>query len=190
MATQSERSQATRESLMGAGLALFSERDYADVSVAELAQAAGVTTGAVYHQFGSKQGLFKAVHTELTRRTEARIFGSQAGNKERSLLSDCEIYLDACADPRFHRLTAAAPTVIGWDRILDGTQVQIEASLQAAWERGEIAQPPVPSLARMLAAALKEAGLMIAVAEDPGAARAEASESARQLIGGLVVSRP
>jgi hypothetical protein len=37
----------------------------------------------------------------------------------------------------------------------------------------------------MLAAALKEAGVMIATAPDPKAARAEASAGARRLLAGL-----
>jgi hypothetical protein len=42
----------------------------------------------------------------------------------------------------------------------------------------------------MLAAALKEAGVMIATAPDPAHARAKASASARCLIAGLQRSRP
>jgi hypothetical protein len=43
---------------------------------------------------------------------------------------------------------------------------------------------PIGSLARMLGAAFKEAGIMIATADDPQA-RALASKSAGQLIAGL-----
>jgi hypothetical protein len=44
---------------------------------------------------------------------------------------------------------------------------------------------PIGSLARMLGAAFKEAGIMIATADDPAQARALASKSAGQLIAGL-----
>jgi hypothetical protein len=44
---------------------------------------------------------------------------------------------------------------------------------------------PIGSLARMLGAAFKEAGIMIATADDPTQARALATNSAGQLIPGL-----
>ena len=58
--------------------------------------------------------------------------------------------------------------------------------LTAARERGEIAAVPIHSFARMLAAALKEAALMIATAEKPAEARAAAKDSAHQLLSGLL----
>jgi AcrR family transcriptional regulator len=188
MVTQDERNQATRSALRSAGVALFAERGYADVSVNELAKRAGVTTGALYHQFGSKEGLFKAVYAELVQGTWARVLEARDSHGEPSLIADCDAYLDACADPAFHRITIDGPGVIGWDQILDEAQSMIAASLTAARARGEIAELPIDSVSRMLAAALKEAGVMIATAEDPAQARAAASESARRLIAGLLRS--
>jgi len=75
--------------------------------------------------------------------------------------------------------------VIGWDQVLDEAQAMIELSLTAARERGEIADVPIGTVARMLAAALKEAAVMIAVADDPARARADAGDTARRLLGGL-----
>ncbi|HEY2718719.1 MAG TPA: hypothetical protein VGI52_03745 [Solirubrobacteraceae bacterium] len=62
----------------------------------------------------------------------------------------------------------------------------VEGSFAAALERGEVAEAPIEPLARMLAAAMKEAGVMIATAEDREAARVEAVEGARRLIAGLL----
>jgi AcrR family transcriptional regulator len=188
MVTQDERNKATRAALIDSGAALFADRGYTAVSVGELAERAGVTTGALYHQFGSKDALFKAVYTELVQRVWAHVLQAREGGGEASLLNDCEAYLDACADPAFNRITIDGPAVIGWDQILDETQIMIAASLTAARERGELAHTPSGSLARMLAAAMKEAAVMIATAEDPDAARASARESARHLIGGLLSS--
>jgi AcrR family transcriptional regulator len=173
---------------MDAGRALFSERGYGDVSVSDIAKRASVTTGALYHQFASKQELFKAVYAELVYGVGTQVLRARERNAEPSLIADCEAYMVACADPVSNRITIDGPAVVGWDEILDQAQVMIEASLTAAQDRGEIADAPIESLARMLAAALKEAARTIAAAEDPAAARARANDSARRLLAGLLAT--
>lgn len=186
MPTQAERSNATRRALLNAGLATFQEHGYADIGVDELCGRAGVTSGSLYHHFGSKAGLFRAVYDDLVAGTSARIAAARNANPAPSLMADCEVYLDACSDPALFHITADAPSVIGWDAILDDTQALIAASLAAAQADGEIDRDlPIPATARMLAAALKEAGVMIATATDPAEARREASETARRLLAGL-----
>src|SRR5947199_10784359 len=46
------RSQATRERLLDALSDLLQTRSYGEISVADIAAAAGLTTGAVYARFG------------------------------------------------------------------------------------------------------------------------------------------
>lgn len=186
MATQSERNKATRAALMDAGRVLFAEHGYTAVSVSDLAKRAGVTTGALYHQFASKQELFRAVYAELVHGVGTQVLRARERNGEPSLIADCEAYMTACADPVFNRITIDGPVVIGWDEILDQAQSMIEVSLTAAKDRGEIVDAPIKSLARMLAGALKEAARMIAASEDPATARATANDSARRLLAGLL----
>lgn len=52
---------ARREQLVQTGLRLFSERGYRGASVRDIAHAAGVTEGLLYHYFTSKADLFRAV---------------------------------------------------------------------------------------------------------------------------------
>lgn len=188
MVSQADRSEATRAALVAAGRVLFAERGYADVSVGELVNRAGVTSGALYHQFGSKERLFRAVYGELVQSVAEGILAERSTDSERDLVADCEAYLDACVDPAFHRITLVdGPAVLGWDTIRDGAQVLVQASLAAAQKKGQIPEQPLEPLARMLVAALKEAGVMIATADDPKQARADAGESVRYLIGGLLI---
>jgi AcrR family transcriptional regulator len=59
--TREERQQQTRERLLDAALAVFSQRGYHATSVDEVAEAAGFSKGAVYSNFASKEELFLAL---------------------------------------------------------------------------------------------------------------------------------
>ena len=56
------RETGTRERIIDAALARFSERGTSGVSVRELAEAAGVTVPGLYYHFGSKAELIRAVY--------------------------------------------------------------------------------------------------------------------------------
>lgn len=55
-----ERAGERRLQLLAAALEVFGDRDYDDVSVDEVAEAAGVSHGLVFQYFGSKKGLYIA----------------------------------------------------------------------------------------------------------------------------------
>jgi AcrR family transcriptional regulator len=61
----------TRRAIFDSARRLFAERGYAAVTNRELAAAAGITTGALYHYVESKLDLYVAVHSDL----QERIYG-------------------------------------------------------------------------------------------------------------------
>ncbi|WP_264993265.1 TetR/AcrR family transcriptional regulator, partial [Mycobacterium montefiorense] len=71
--TQEERSAATRDALISAARRLWGERSYAEVGTPEIAATAGVTRGAMYHQFADKAALFSEVVEVVERDLMARI---------------------------------------------------------------------------------------------------------------------
>jgi len=56
-----EEALATREQLLNAAELVFRERGVSHASLAEVADAAGLTRGAVYHHFASKAELFQGL---------------------------------------------------------------------------------------------------------------------------------
>lgn len=59
-----ERGETTRQQLLDAAAAVFSERGYARATTKEIAKAAGVAEGTIYRHFADKKELFRAVFTE------------------------------------------------------------------------------------------------------------------------------
>ncbi|WP_078872821.1 TetR/AcrR family transcriptional regulator [Streptomyces sp. NRRL S-1868] len=59
--------------LMAAATRLFAERGYDRTSVQEIVEAAGVTKGALYHYFGSKDDLLHEIYGRLLRLQQERL---------------------------------------------------------------------------------------------------------------------
>lgn len=59
-----EQAMARREQLVWTALRLFSEKGYRGASVRDIARAAGVNEGLLYHYFSGKGDLFRAVLDE------------------------------------------------------------------------------------------------------------------------------
>ena len=59
--TQEERSERSRQQILDAALKLFSHRGYGATSVQEIAEAAGLSKGNLYHHFPDKETVFRAL---------------------------------------------------------------------------------------------------------------------------------
>ena len=57
--------EATRAALVASALALFGEHGYAGTSVKAITDGAGVTKGAFYHHFESKEDVLRVIHDEF-----------------------------------------------------------------------------------------------------------------------------
>ncbi|WP_026877413.1 TetR/AcrR family transcriptional regulator [Jiangella gansuensis] len=64
--------------LIEAALHEFEQAGYAAVAVTDLAAKAGVTTGSLYHHFGSKLGLYTVVRDDVEKRITDRMEGAAA----------------------------------------------------------------------------------------------------------------
>ncbi len=187
-----ERSATTRGALLTAARELFTERGYVDVGTEEIVRRAQVTRGALYHHFSDKRDLFRAVHERVEQDMIAAIGEAMTGIEDpvELLLAANRRFLDLCTDSGWTRIPLIeAPSVLGWAewRAVDmryGLGLATLA-LTAGMDAGALRRAPVRPLAHLLLAAMGEAGLMIAQAEDPEAERAEVEPTLVALIEGL-----
>ncbi|TAK16338.1 MAG: TetR/AcrR family transcriptional regulator [Acidobacteria bacterium] len=61
---QAARSERSRTQILAAALRLFSSQGYRGTNMREIAEAAGVSTGNVYHQFEDKEAIFRTLLDE------------------------------------------------------------------------------------------------------------------------------
>ena len=196
--TQANRSAATRAALVDAARPLFAAHGFAAVGTEVIVREAGVTRGALYHQFADKTELFAAVveaveqdlMAQIMRRLRDEIGADHDPLDE--LVRGASAWLDACAEPGIQQiLLIDAPAVLGWQRYREiGTRYSVgvvEAVLREAIRQGRIADQPVSPLAHILVGSLNEGALMIARADDQATAREQVRDALEQLIGGLAV---
>lgn len=192
--TQEERSAATREALIGAARKLWGERGYAEVGTPEIATTAGVTRGAMYHQFADKAALFLAVvevvEQDVMARMGAMVATSGAATPADAVRAAVDAWLEVSGDPEVRQLVLLdAPSVLGWAGFRDVAQRyslgMTEQLLSEAMKAGQLARQPVRALAHVLIGALDEAAMLIATADDPKKTRRETRQVLRRLVDAM-----
>lgn len=192
--TQTERSAATQRALLDAARRLWGARGYAEVGTPEIAEAAGVTRGGMYHQFADKPALFLAVleeiETELIARLAAAVAAAAPKTPADALYVAADTWLEIAREPEVRQLVLLdAPSVLGWDgfraisqRYALGTTEQL---LQAAIDARQLKPQPVRPLATVMLAALDEAAMSIAASEED---EADVRTVVHNLIEGLLTA--
>ena len=177
--TQSERRAQTRAALIAAGRDLFTERGFAGAGREEIVERAGLTRGALYHHFASKEELFAVVYEEIEREvTEAVVVAAVVtSDPVEGLRLGAFAFLDAASMPDVRRVVLLdGPAVLSAEVRHDialryGLGLVLEA-LRAAEAAGRLVVGPVDLLAPVLLAALHEAATSIADGADAAGMRA------------------
>ena len=126
--TRRERQEQTRREILDAAAAEFAERGFRVASLADIADRAGYTIGAVYSNFASKDALFhalmadrlRAVEEDLSRNAEA--VANDGGTVDERIARELD------------RLQAAEDAVpAGWSRLLSEYRA-VAAADPDAWE--------------------------------------------------------
>jgi AcrR family transcriptional regulator len=169
---KSEQRERTTAALLAEARRQFASDGFERVNVAAVAGRAGVTTGALYHHFKSKEGLFRAVLEQVHREVAERIAGAAAGREPwDQLVAGCAAFLEASTEPRVGRIMLIdGPAVLGWSawRELDAaTSMELlEEMLTDLVDTGVIKAQPVKPLVHLLSGAMNEAALWLANSDD------------------------
>jgi AcrR family transcriptional regulator len=115
-----EYAEQTRAALIAAAAEAFAEHGYTATSITQIAAAARVTKGAVYHHFSDKQSLFEAVMNEHNEAAQKRVLQATAEHPDdiwEAAIAGLSATLDVCADPVAGRIIyLEGPIGLGWKR--------------------------------------------------------------------------
>jgi AcrR family transcriptional regulator len=141
----------------------FGRRRFDEVTVGELADAADVTTGALYHHFGSKLGLYAFVREDVEQRLLDRMEGAIA----------------AARDEAGQSAAVKAALLVGFDFAVREDFLRVLGDPPIGEDRDRLADllssstaPASSLLGRVLAAAWRAALTAVAEGAEPDEARA------------------
>jgi AcrR family transcriptional regulator len=185
----------TRAAVLEAARDAFVEHGFAATSIDDIARAAGVSKGAVYHHFASKEDLF----AELFRRSqeaaldEATAQGAHIEPLWAQVHAIAGAFLSTyLSDPAARSLLRQSSSVLGLERCrrIDGELALplITEVLRDLRARGELAPVPPEVTAQVILSVLCEAVSSIVAAPDPERALSEVRQVLHALLSGLRAS--
>ena len=188
------RSLATRTALMAAARDSFGKLGFHATRTNDLVAITGMTRGALYHHFATKEDLFEAVARQVADEITATAAASTQAMKgdtwPRMIASmRAHLALMATSSEIQRILLIDGPAVLGWSRWQD---LQADAflagtieTLDMLVERGVIADQPREPLARIIVAGLNDAALAIAHSGNSRARSVEMADALVSLVTGL-----
>lgn len=187
--TKAAQREATTRRLLEVARQHFTKHGYAQTATEAIVEAAGVTRGALYHHFGSKDGLFKAVVEVVQQEVAARIEEavSKTSDPWRQLLSGCKTFLTASMDADIQQIMLVdAPAVLGFEtwREIDSQNSMrlLRENIQELVDKKVIQTPSVEAFTHLLSGAMNEAALWVARSQNPKQTLAEATKTLEHLL--------
>lgn len=190
--TRAKMAEDTRARLIRAARRAFATVGYGAASMDEITADAGLTRGALYHQFGGKPGLLQAVVDEIDAEMLVRMRAAGAGAKTAwlRLLEEGVAYIEMSVEPEIQRVMLLdGPAVLGdpsrWANQNACLRTTADA-IRALIDDGTVRPVDPEAAARLLNGSALSAALWIAASPDPKAASAKAVEAFRNLASGLL----
>lgn len=192
---RAQHAEATRRAVLAAARSSFGRKGYGQTSVDEIADAARVTKGAVYHHFASKEALFRAVLAEVEAEAEARAAeaADPAAAPIDQIVARVDAYLDAALDAEIRRIVLIdGPAVLGQELEASADQqpghVDLRSFIATSIARGELIDLDPGLLTHLIRGMVGLSGLLIAHAADPDETRAALGLALRAMLPGLAAA--
>lgn len=128
-----EEADATRQALLDAAEQVFHEKGVGRASLAEIAQAAGATRGAIYWHFRDKVDLFNAMMDRVTLPLEATYDADEAASGDplqRVRAAVCAVYSAVVSDTHARRVFEIAMYRVEYVAELSGVRERHQAAMQ------------------------------------------------------------
>lgn len=187
-----EMVEETRAKLIRAARLAFAAKGYAAASMDDLTAEAGLTRGALYHQFGGKQGLLQAVIDQIDAEMVLRLDVARDGAETAwlGLLDEGVTYIEMALEPEVRRIVLLdGPAVLGDPSQWPSQNACLRTTtrtIQALIDEGTVMPVDAEAAARLLNGAALNAALWIATSDDPHAVLAKAIAAFRHLASGLL----
>lgn len=189
---KAEQSRETQDRLIKSAKELFASKGYAATAMEDLVAKAGMTRGALYHQYRDKRDLFRAVFEAVETELGQRIAMEVAVETDpwAQLRAGARAFLKSAMDPAIRRIVLIdGPSVLGWEewRRIDSQYSlgMVQAVFEVNIAAGNVAAQPVEPLTHLIVGALNEAALAVAAADDAAAACDEFAESIFRVLDAL-----
>ncbi|UQN09372.1 TetR/AcrR family transcriptional regulator [Deinococcus sp. QL22] len=187
--------EETRSKLIHAARKAFAAQGYAAASMDDLTADAGLTRGALYHNFGDKKGLLQAVIDQLDAEMLERMHAAhaQAEGAWAGFLAEHLAYIQMALEPEIQRIMLLdGPAVLGdpsqWPNQTACLQ-RTTHMVQALIDEGTVNSLDAEAAARLLNGAALHAALWIAAADDPQVVFEKAVTTFQHLAAGLLRGR-
>jgi len=184
--------EETRAKLLATARRAFAAQGYAQTSMDDFTSEAGLTRGALYHHFGSKQGLLVAVIEQIEAEVGLRLdaVSAAAPTLWEGFRCRCNTYLELALEPEIRRVILQDARAVLGDVPQAAQSVGIsvlESALQRLVEEQVIAPLHAGAMARMLYGVVTEASFWIAEPDgDPAKRLAHALAGLDRLLSGLL----
>lgn len=188
--------EETREKLIKAARIAFAEKGYAAASMDELTASAGLTRGALYHNFGDKKGLLRAVIDEMDSEIlqQMRTAREQESDLWLGFLVECLTYIRSALRPEVQRIMLLdGPAVLGDPSSWPNQNACLLTTMQRIellTAEGIFREVDAEAAARLVNGAALNAALWIAAAADPQAVYPRAVAAFEVLVRGLRTGSP
>lgn len=187
-----ETIEENRVKLISAARNAFARKGFAAASMDELTADAGLTRGALYHQFRDKKGLLAAVVAQIDGEMagRAQMAAADADNNWEGLLAEGTAYIQMALDPEVRRIVLLdGPAFLGDPSQWPSQNACLELTKQAVAtliSEGTFKAVDVEAAARLLSGAALNAALWVAASDEPQAVLPRAIEAFQLMAAGFL----